>query len=167
MWLVSKTVTDKLRAWLLSQSVDGIPSSNSAVFDELQSHDLIQPTPEGKAIWNATIVDGSWRQNFTLLKMQPSLIWPQGDQPASFVGQVLLGPAPQTLPLSSEAEKPEEPSDVIEALLTLLAPVSEATPDTSAEGTTNEPRSRQTSANLGPVFLDWLKTRIANKMTEC
>lgn len=30
LWLVSKTVTDKLRAYLLSQSIEGIPSSNLA-----------------------------------------------------------------------------------------------------------------------------------------
>lgn len=38
LWLVSKTATDKLRAFLLAQAVDGIPSSNIALFDELQSH---------------------------------------------------------------------------------------------------------------------------------
>ncbi|CAM3876687.1 relaxase [Pseudomonas synxantha] len=38
LWQVNMTVTDKLRAYLLSQSIEGIPSSNIAVFDELQSH---------------------------------------------------------------------------------------------------------------------------------
>ena len=47
LWLVSKTVTDKLRAYLLSQSIEGIPSSNITVFDELQSHGLVESTPEG------------------------------------------------------------------------------------------------------------------------
>ncbi|MFW0756394.1 TraI domain-containing protein [Pseudomonas sp. H11T01] len=53
LWLVSKTVTDKLRAYLLSQSIEGIPSSNIAVFDELQSHGLVESSPEGKAIRTA------------------------------------------------------------------------------------------------------------------
>ncbi|WP_458726037.1 TraI domain-containing protein [Pseudomonas gregormendelii] len=38
LWLVSKTVTDKLRAYLLSQAIEPIPLSNIAVFDQLQSH---------------------------------------------------------------------------------------------------------------------------------
>ena len=60
LWLVSKTVTDKLRAYLLSQSIEGIPSSNLAVFDELQSHGLVESTPEGKAIWTALVTQGNW-----------------------------------------------------------------------------------------------------------
>src|SRR3546814_9803839 len=35
LWLVSKTVSDKLRAHLLSQGVDGIPANNTAVFNEI------------------------------------------------------------------------------------------------------------------------------------
>lgn len=33
LWLVSKTVSDKLRAHLLSQGIDGIPANNTAVFN--------------------------------------------------------------------------------------------------------------------------------------
>ena len=50
LWLVSKTVSDKLRAHLLSQGIDGIPASNTAVFNVLQDHGIVQPTPDGKAI---------------------------------------------------------------------------------------------------------------------
>jgi hypothetical protein len=35
VWLVSKTVSDKLRAYLLSQGIDGIPSKNSILFTVL------------------------------------------------------------------------------------------------------------------------------------
>ena len=45
LWLVSKTVSDKLRAHLLSQGIDGIPASNTAVFNMLQDHGIVQPTP--------------------------------------------------------------------------------------------------------------------------
>src|SRR3546814_8833804 len=40
LWLVSKTVSDKLRAHLLSQGIDGIPASNTAVFNVLQDHGI-------------------------------------------------------------------------------------------------------------------------------
>ena len=53
LWLVSKTVCDKLRAHLLSQGIEGIPTSNSAVFDVLQEHGIVQVASEGKAIWKA------------------------------------------------------------------------------------------------------------------
>ncbi len=42
LWLVSKTVSDKLRAHLLSQGIDGIPSNNTAVFNVLQDHGIVQ-----------------------------------------------------------------------------------------------------------------------------
>ncbi|WP_206360025.1 TraI domain-containing protein, partial [Pseudomonas viridiflava] len=88
LWLVSKTVTDKLRAYLLSQSIEGIPSSNIAVFDELQSHGLVESTPEGKAIWTALIAQGNWQQSFTFLRLQPALIWGSEDRPEAFSGTV-------------------------------------------------------------------------------
>ncbi|KAB0563819.1 relaxase, partial [Helicobacter pullorum NCTC 12824] len=86
LWLVSKTVTDKLRAYLLSQAIEGIPSSNIAVFDELQSHGLVESTPEGKAIWTALVVQGDWQQSFTFLRLQPALIWGSEDRPEAFTG---------------------------------------------------------------------------------
>lgn len=88
LWLVSKTVTDKLRAYLLSQSIEGIPSSNIAVFDELQSHGLVESTPEGKAIWTALVAQGEWRQTFTFLRLQPTLIWGNESRPEAFSGTV-------------------------------------------------------------------------------
>jgi hypothetical protein len=47
LWLVSKTVSDKLRAHLLSHGIEGIPSNNTAVFNVLQEHAIVQTTPEG------------------------------------------------------------------------------------------------------------------------
>ena len=88
LWLVSKTVTDKLRAYLLSQSIEGIPSSNIAVFDELQSHGLVESTPEGKAIWTALVTQGDWQQSFTFLRLQPALIWGNEVRPDAFSGTV-------------------------------------------------------------------------------
>ncbi|AKU14336.1 TraI domain-containing protein [Aromatoleum toluolicum] len=91
LWLVSKTVSDKLRAHLLVQGVDGIPSSNTAVFNVLQDHGIAQPTPEGKAIWKATITsDAGWSHTFTLLRLAPSLIWEGNQRPTPFAGTVTV-----------------------------------------------------------------------------
>ena len=100
LWLVSKTVSDKLRAHLLSQGIDGIPASNTAVFNVLQDHGIVQPTPDGKAIWKAVVTsDAGWSHAFTFLKVSPATIWDAADRPAPFAGRVLVdeeqaGPTP-------------------------------------------------------------------------
>ncbi|EPZ16346.1 integrating conjugative element relaxase [Thauera terpenica 58Eu] len=89
LWLVSKTVSDKLRAHLLSQGIDGIPANNTAVFNVLQDHGIVQPTPDGKAIWKATVTsDAGWSHAFTFLKLSPAMIWDAADRPAPFAGTV-------------------------------------------------------------------------------
>ncbi|MBI6584707.1 TraI domain-containing protein, partial [Pseudomonas synxantha] len=91
LWLVSKTVSDKLRAYLLSQGIDGIPSNNTAVFTVLQDHGIAQPTPDGKAIWKATVTSGAgWSHSFTFLRLSPALIWEAAERPEPFVGNVVV-----------------------------------------------------------------------------
>ncbi|WP_349975803.1 MobH family relaxase [Pseudomonas sp. WHRI 8519] len=102
LWLVSKTTTDKLRAHLLAQAVDGIPTSNIALFDELQSHGLVEATPESKAVWNATVTDGDWQHRFTFLRLQPSLIWSSDTRPQSFIGTVEI--ISNSSPLTNESD---------------------------------------------------------------
>ncbi|MEA9822342.1 MobH family relaxase [Xanthomonas campestris pv. raphani] len=91
LWLVSKTVSDKLRAHLLSQGMEGIPTSNLAVFNVLQEHGIALPTPDGKAIWRATVrSDGGWSNTFTFLRLSPALVWDVSERPESFRGQVTV-----------------------------------------------------------------------------
>ncbi|WP_431819491.1 MobH family relaxase [Burkholderia sp. F1] len=92
LWLVSKTVSDKLRAHLLSQGIEGIPSSNTALFTILQDHGMAQPTAVGKAIWKATVTgDNGWSHTFTFLKLAPALIWDDATQrPPPFTGTVVV-----------------------------------------------------------------------------
>lgn len=95
LWLVSKTVSDKLRAHLLSQGIDGIPANNTSVFNVLQDHGMLQPTPEGKAIWKATVTSESgWSNTFTFLRVAPALIWESGDRPEPFAGTVAIDTSP-------------------------------------------------------------------------
>jgi integrating conjugative element relaxase (TIGR03760 family) len=92
LWLVSKTVSDRLRAHLLSQGIEGIPANNTALFDLLQDHGMALPTPDGKAIWKAAVTsEAGWSHPFTLLKLSPSLIWKAGEErPAPFAGTVAV-----------------------------------------------------------------------------
>ena len=95
LWLVSKTVSDKLRAHLLSQGIDGIPANNTAVFNVLQDHGMLQPTADGKAIWRATVTSSTgWTHSFTLLRLAPVLIWESGERPAPFAGTVVIDTPP-------------------------------------------------------------------------
>jgi integrating conjugative element relaxase (TIGR03760 family) len=105
LWLVSKTVSDKLRAYLLSQGVEGIPEKNTAVFNVLQDHGIVQATPDGKAIWKATVTgDNGWSYSFTFLKLAPALIWEAGDRPPAFSGAVRVEHA--DISQHSETETP-------------------------------------------------------------
>lgn len=91
LWLVSKTVSDKLRAHLLSQGIDGIPEKNTAVFNVLQDHGIAQPSADGKAIWKATVTsENGWSHSFTFLKLSPALIWETGARPAAFSGTIIV-----------------------------------------------------------------------------
>lgn len=107
LWLVSKTVSDKLRAHLLSQGVDGIPANNTAVFNVFQDHSLLQPTPDGKAIWRATVTSSTgWSHSFTLLRLAPALIWENGERPAPFTGAVAIDTAPAEKEAGLSASSP-------------------------------------------------------------
>ena len=159
LWLVSKTASDKLRAHLLSQGIEGIPERNTAVFDVLQDHGIVQATPDGKAIWRATVTsDSGWSHSFTVLKLAPALIWDAEERPAPFAGMIrveddgtsdvtesspttdvdtnaqVLGIQPASVPSSSGSRDvlPDTVGDVLDLLGTISAPAP--TPITTAAG---------------------------------
>ncbi|MCU7213669.1 MobH family relaxase [Pseudomonas sp. VE 196-7] len=176
LWLVSKTVTDKLRAYLLSQSIEGVPSSNLAVFDELQSHGLVEPTPEGKAIWTALVAQGNWQQNFTFLRLQPALIWGNEDRPETFTGTVSIAvhdhstqtrvstPSPETGSTRSGQSQPQpdtltvEDADYLGTLLGMFELDELEANDALSESA--DDTSRLQSDNPGQAFLNWVKEGI-------
>jgi len=130
LWLVSKTVSDKLRAHLLSQGIDGIPANNTAVFNVLQEHGMLQPTPEGKAIWKATIIsDSGWSHGFTLLRLAPALIWEANERPAAFAGTVVI----EVMTDEPNSLSPEAPESVSASAAHPTAP--ESAPSTPAPTT--------------------------------
>jgi len=111
LWLVSKTVSDKLRAHLLVQGIAGIPANNTAVFNVLQEHGMLQPTPEGKAIWKATVTsDTGWSHSFTLLRLAPALIWEANERPVPFAGTVVIEAMTDEPDGSASPEAPEPAS---------------------------------------------------------
>jgi integrating conjugative element relaxase (TIGR03760 family) len=126
LWLVSKTVSDKLRAHLLSQGIDGIPSSNTAVFNVLQDHGIALPTPDGKAIWKATVTSNAgWSNSFTFLKLSPALIWESGERPDPFAGTV-------TVERDTDAAMQPEPVAMSSAESAVASVVPQPNPSVSA-----------------------------------
>lgn len=176
LWLVSKTVTDKLRAYLLSQSIEGIPTSNIAVFDELQSHGLVESTPEGKAIWTALVAQGNWQQSFTFLRIQPALIWGNEERPDAFSGTVSIAfdDHPTDAPASAPEPKAASPSsrrsssltdpmamEDVDYLGTLLDMFELEEPEVSdASSASTLEISNPSSDDPGQAFLNWVKAGI-------
>lgn len=131
LWLVSKTVSDKLRAHLLAQGIEGIPSSNTAVFNVLQDHGLAQATPDGKAIWTAMVTsDAGWSHSFTFLKLSPALIWEASERPAPFSGTVQVQAGAATTPPEAESAAAESLAGEGHAASTAASPFASAAPTT-------------------------------------
>jgi len=108
LWLVSKPIADQLRAYLLTQGVEGVPSSNAPFFNMLQDQGVIQTNAQDKAIWKATIDNGrGWRNTFTLLKLAPALIWNDpNDRPIAYAGTLEVeagSPIDEALPGNNNA----------------------------------------------------------------
>ncbi|KTT43690.1 relaxase [Pseudomonas oryzihabitans] len=134
LWLVSKPIADQLRAMLLAQGVEGIPTSNAPFFNLLQDQAIIQVNAQDKAIWKATVDNGmGWSQSFTFLKISPSLIWPDGaTRPPPFLGAVTVEPVDQRENASTTHDLPH-PVDA-----KMMAPISQnETQVTSSQARTN------------------------------
>ncbi len=178
LWLVSKPIADQLRAYLLTQGVEGVPSSNAPFFNMLQDQGVIQTNAQDKAVWRATIDNGrGWRNTFTLLKLSPALIWNDpNDRPPAYTGtlEVEAGDPVENSPAKNNITTPAGllPSDVeSSAIPTALAPpeappleVSQTPSSNPAEfdellallGNINEPlednKKNQASAALTPLL---------------
>lgn len=135
LWLVSKTVSDKLRAHLLSQGIDGIPSNNTAVFNVLQDHGIALPTPDGKAIWKATVTsDAGWSHGFTFLKLSPAAIWEAAERPTPFAGQVQVDPEADKTAIATPSSTDCQPMEIASPPPALIMPVTSSTADTGLGG---------------------------------
>jgi len=106
LWLVSKPTADQLRAYLLSQGIEAVPSSNAPFFNMLQDQAVIQTNNQDKAIWKATVDNGQgWKNTLTFLKISPALIWPNpNDRPEPYAGSITVeaDPEPAATPASTE-----------------------------------------------------------------
>lgn len=189
LWLVSKTVSDKLRAYLLSRGIEGIPSNNTALFNVLQEHGIAQATPDDKAIWKATVTSNTgWSHSFTFLKLAPAMIWETTDRPASFSGSVnveqndsvIETSTPMETDNNAEASNPEVttiPSpaaavaDGVDTLLNLLdesptfppAALPKTTDETADNPISTEETLAESNNPSGEHFMIWLRQSIQTR----
>lgn len=117
LWVMSKTTADKIRAYLIQQGIPA-PSLNSRMFDELQSHKLIEPTSANTAIWETKITSNEgWNPDgpFKLLRISPNVIWENiDDRPKLFDGLVtVLTKDEKNMP---QARKSEISEDTVTAI---------------------------------------------------
>ncbi|HEE4993120.1 TPA: TraI domain-containing protein [Klebsiella pneumoniae] len=139
LWLVSKTVSDKLRAHLLSQGIEGIPANNTAVFNILQDHGMLQATPDDKAIWKAVVTsEAGWTHTFTLLRLAPALIWEGSERPPAFQGTVEVvqeedASAAASPATSTVAEPPSTANEMPTLAISPLAPAAQAVGNDSVD----------------------------------
>jgi integrating conjugative element relaxase (TIGR03760 family) len=139
LWLVSKPTADQLRAYLLAQGIEGIPSSNAPFFNMLQDQGVIQTNAQDKAIWKAIIDNGrGWRNTLTVLKLSPALIWPDSkDRPAGYAGTLELEEAnalvEETVALQPSGPHIDSPAEMGDAASIPAAhtDIPAATPQTS------------------------------------
>ena len=93
LWLMSKTTADQIRAYLMGQGIS-VPSDNRKLFDEMQSHQVIESTSEGTAIWYCQLnADAGWKpkDKFSLLRIKPEVIWDNiDDRPELFAGTICV-----------------------------------------------------------------------------
>ncbi|KAE9541380.1 TraI domain-containing protein [Ursidibacter maritimus] len=91
LWVMSKSTADNIRAVLIKQGI-AVPSQNGKLFDELQTHKLIDITSDGKAIWSCKVTSNQgWTHDkpFSLLRIPAHIVWESiDDRPTLFEGRV-------------------------------------------------------------------------------
>ncbi|PJG84828.1 MobH family relaxase [Conservatibacter flavescens] len=91
LWVMSKTVADQTRAYLMGQGIS-VPADNRKLFDEMQAHNIIESTADDTAIWYCLLkADNGWKpkDKFSLLRIKPEIIWENiDDRPLLFAGSI-------------------------------------------------------------------------------
>ncbi|WP_027960463.1 MobH family relaxase [Halomonas halodenitrificans] len=124
LWLVTPLVPREIKSYLLTHGVENVPTNESRLYDEMQSHGLIIENAEGRSVWKCTIEMGEWKTELSMLKVHKSLVWSGDEQPDVFSGNVEPveaaegsqadsenHPAPKKCEVSSSAEKSDELED--------------------------------------------------------
>jgi conjugal transfer pilus assembly protein TraI len=161
LWLVSKRTADALRAHLIREGHDGIPTRNDRLFDVLQEHGLAASNGE-RAIWRARVAGDGWAHELTMLRVPAARVWPDIERrPERFAGSV------------TPIESATDTANVEQA-----TPTVRAGQDTTPASDRKVPGRQETkgaqpgnddanvtettdSSDAGEQFLAWLKKAVA------
>jgi integrating conjugative element relaxase (TIGR03760 family) len=175
LWMVSKRTVDALRLHLTQTGHTGVPSHNDRLFDILQDHGFLLPSPSGRAVWRCEVRGETWAHELTLLKFPVARIWPDREGPAGFAGTV----KPKTLSTPGVEAEPREPPtaaqpyeepnlvDPIDSILAARAPISTAAESLAGPEPAQEPApSAHAPADRGERFLAWVADGIAARRID-
>ena len=124
LWLVTPLVPREIKSYLLSHGIEGVPSNESRLYDEMQFHGLIIENPEGRSVWKCRVEVGEWQTDLSMLKVHKSLVWSGEEEPEIFSGSVEtidVGESGEGSQPARQHRKDQEPGD------------KPATPETSSE----------------------------------
>lgn len=176
LWLVSKRAVDALRAHLIREGHEGVPSRNDRMFDVLQEHGLAVPNGE-RAIWLCRVAGDGWAHDLTLLRVPASRMWPVPDRrPDAFKGTVTPIEARQSA--DTEARQPAQsevrPAQGLERIEEASSPArktehaatqTEPTPVSKRTDSVTEAGTRDMSG-AGEQFLAWLRDGVTTGRTQ-
>ncbi|TDN98851.1 MobH family relaxase [Halomonas ventosae] len=114
LWLVTPLVPREIKSYLLSHGIEGVPSNESRLYDEMQSHGLIMENPDGRSVWKCSVEVGEWRTELFMLKVHKSLVWSGDEEPEVFsgsVGAIDVGESCEGCQLARQQRKDQEQGD--------------------------------------------------------
>lgn len=89
IWLLVPRSVDALRTYMTEQGYTGIPSDNERIFDILQEHGAILPTPKEKAVWSVVVEGEDYRHKFTAIRFPLGVLYRPKDYPPEMAGTVI------------------------------------------------------------------------------
>ncbi len=119
-YFVCKPLAEKLQAHLASQSVTGIPSETSRIYDVLQEGGFALSTSDGQAIWNVSVQGEGYQHAFTCLKFEARRLFSHNRELPKFVGLITE--------TDSSVETPKAKTPVQPAVVSAPAHTQETVP---------------------------------------
>lgn len=181
LWLVSKRTADALRAHLIREGHDGIPSRNDRLFDVLQEHGLAVSNGE-RAIWHARVAGDGWAHELTMLRVPAARVWPDPERrPQPFPGSVspidgataeadteqtqrTAQPPPNGTTASSHLGRTA--NRATEAAGPVTSSIKVSVPGTPEAGETANVTEATDPSDAGQRFLAWLQDGVANRRIQ-
>lgn len=174
-YFVCKPLAEKLQSHLASQSVAGIPSETSRIYDVLQEGGFALSTLDGQAIWNVNVQGEGYQHSFTCLKFDARRLFSHNRELPRFAGlitetdsnvkasQTAAQPAVTSAPAHAQKTVPVSPvAAQKEAYVTDAIPTSPV----ASPATTPAPNASSTSTPREAVPVSPLAAIQAKRQNE-